>query len=172
MSELSNALGGSAPKHQLRCGDKTYPVMLVTQAVKVAYERALFAHARDALAAVRDVVDKDYYATRMDALVKTYQDEEFAMGSDFGKKSLGRPGGTVLLLSILLGTAVSKPNGEIDITPMPALQVANIVSQVPEEAAAVFKAVIAESFPGVDVEKITGGDSPKAPAPTGASPLG
>jgi hypothetical protein len=46
MSELSSALGGSVPNHQIVCNGKTYHVSLITQAVKVAFERTLYQKAR------------------------------------------------------------------------------------------------------------------------------
>lgn len=155
MSELSNALGGSAPKHNLICKGVKYPVSLITQAVKVAYERALYEKARTALADIKPIVDKDYYERRMDALVERYESGGFAMESEFGQKALTKPGGSILLLSILLGIpAKSATTGEPIIIPMPELDVVNIVSQAPEETALVFKTVVAESFPGVDVNEI------------------
>jgi hypothetical protein len=159
VSELSQALGGAAPKHRIECNGKVDPVGLVTQGVKVAYERALYEKARAALAGVRRDVDKDYYERRMDALVEKYQDGSFAMESEFGRKALQKPGGSILLLSLLMGT--TGPDG---VTPLPELEVITLVSQKPEEVGAVFKTVIAESFPGVDVEKIAA-DLEAAPGP-------
>lgn len=177
MSELSNALGGSGPKHEISCAGKTYPMMYVTQAVKDAYGKALYRRAREALTLIRNEVDKDFYESRMGALVDRYTDGQFAIESEYGKRSLEKPGGSILLLSIMLGTK----NGP-DIIPMSELEVVNIVSQAPEEVKAVFKTVIAESFPGVDVDKLvkdvegTQGVSvvqdatcPKAPSPRPSS---
>lgn len=150
MSELSSALGGSAPKHTIVAGGKAYPVGLVTQAVKVAYEKALYQRARAALADVRAISDKDFYERKLEALVQTYQDGGFAMESEFGRRAMGKPGGSVLLLSLLMGAV--GPDG-VTVVPLPELEVINLVSQAPAEVAAVFKSVVAESFPGVGVEQ-------------------
>lgn len=147
MSELSSALGGSAPKHHISYNGVSYPVMLVTQGVKVAYEKALFQKVRDGLAQIRETVDKDYYEKKMDKLVDRYEEGEFAMESEYGKKTLGKPGGSLMLLGIILGK--KQPDG--DIIPMPQLDVMNLIAAKPEEVAAVFRAVIIESFPGVKV---------------------
>lgn len=152
MSELSSALGGSAPKHHIHCNGKQYPVNLITQAVKVAYEKALFEKARTVIASMKTMFDRDQYAAKVDQLADRYTEGYFAMESEYGQKSLKRPGGSVLLLSILMGQY--SPQGEF-LAPMPELDVINIVSQVPEEAGAVFKVVMTESFPGVDVEKLS-----------------
>lgn len=151
MSELSAAVGGSGPKHQITSNDGvTYPVSLVTQGSKIAYEKALFKRARETLAPIKGIVDKDYYERKMDALVERYEKGDFAMESDFGRQTLGKPGGAVLLLSILMGS--KKPDGEID--PMPELDVMKLIAQKPEETAAVFKAVIVESFPGLSTDEL------------------
>src|ERR1051325_486436 len=100
MSELSSSLGGSASKHHILCKDKAYPVSLVTQNVKVTYEKCLYERARRAIASLKSISDKDYYEAKLDALVEKYQDGYFALESEYGKKALTKPGGSILLLSI------------------------------------------------------------------------
>jgi len=152
MSELSGAVGSAGPKHKITVGNKQYPISLVTQGVKLAFEKALYEKARAALRSIRGDVDKDYYERKMDGLIEHYQTGGFAMESEFGKKAMESPSGVVLLLALLMGTA--NPNDPADITPMSQIDLINAVSAAPDEFAAVFKTVIIESFPGADVEKL------------------
>lgn len=149
MSELSSALGGSAPKHRITAGGRSYPVSLVTQTVKVAFEKALYEKARAAVASVKGIVDRDHYERKIDALTDAYLDGSFSIEAELGRKALTRPGGPVLLLSILMGSPTA--DGK-DITPLPEIEVINVVAQAPEEVAAVFRVVMKESFPAADFE--------------------
>lgn len=178
MSDLSSALGGSAPKHAIVCGGKEYPVGLVTQNVKVAYEKALYQKARAALAEFRGVVDKDYYERKTDALLDHYFKGHFALESEFSRAAMARPGGTLLLLSLLMGRSVADGAGGMTIIPFPELDLINVASQAPDEVAAVLKVVLAESFPAMDVTKAEaaaaaeGEIGPKAPPAPTPGPFG
>lgn len=159
MSELNAALGSA--KHHIRFTDKAgvarcYPVSLVTQAAKAAYAVALFERARDSLGRVKAIADKDYYERKLDALTDAYLNGDFALEAELGRKALTRPGGSVLLLSILMGAADA---------PLPEAEVINVVAQAPDETAAVFKAVMRESFPAADFEAAEAAVAGGPPAP-------
>jgi hypothetical protein len=168
VSELSAALGNAAPKHRIACGGRSYPVSLVDQAVKVAYEKALYQKSRAALAELKSISDKDYYERKLDAMAAKFEEGGFAMESEFGRKALGRPGGSILLLAILMGERVVTPTS-VEITPMSEVAVINVVTQAPDEVGSVLKAVLVESFPGADVEKLAAGVEAAA-APEVAGP--
>lgn len=153
MSELSNALGGAAPKHKITTPDgKTYPVSLITQGVKVAFEKELFRRTRQAMAQIKTIVDKDYYERKMDTLIVQNEEGGFAIESEFGRKALTKPGGAMLLLSLLMGTP--SKNDPTDIDPMPDMLLYSIIAQAPDEVSAIFRTVTKESFPGVDIDKL------------------
>lgn len=166
MSELSTALGSAGPKHRLTANGKTYPVGLITQAVKVAYEKELYHRARRALADVRAITDKDHYERRLDTLIDRYDAGYYAMESDHGRAVFGTPTGTLLMVSLLLGATAA--NG--DITPLPETEAMNVLMAAPEEAASLLKLVIKESFPDLPPEPDAApGDTagPKADPPAG-----
>lgn len=146
MSELSQALGGSAPKHTIKANGKVYSVGLVTQEVKVAYEKALYARAREGVREMKTDLDKDDYAEMFQTLADRYEAGEFALEGERGRKALNSPRGSLLLLSILMN--------------VDEMEVIRIVSENEEEVNSVFKAVIKESFPGSRFEEP---EAPKAP---------
>lgn len=156
MSELSSALGGSAPRHFLTGPDgKKYAIGLVTQNIKIAYEKELFRQARETLASMRPLYDREAYNDRLDALVKKNDDGHFSLGGEFSKAAMGRPRGAIMLLSLLMGTTVSKPNGEIDITPFPEWELMKLVAAAPDEVDTILKVVIRESFPNIPESELT-----------------
>jgi hypothetical protein len=159
MSELSSALGGSVPNHQIVCNGKTYHVSLITQAVKVAFERTLYQKAREALGSVRDISPPVYYEKKLDALLESYQQGKFAMESEFGKKAMANPGGGIMLLSLLMGETRGNT-----IIPLPETEIMAIAVQVPDEASMILRTVMRESFPGVDIDKIEADIKAKAKA--------
>lgn len=167
MSELSTALGGSAPKHFITGPDGTrYPIGLVTQNVKVAYEKELFRQARETLAKMRELYDRDAYNDRLDALVRKNDDGHFSLGGEFSQAAMSRPRGAIMLLALLMGTTVPKPNGEIDIIPFPEWELMKLVAAAPHEIDTLLKVVMRESFPNIpESELITPGtvdtNSPK-----------
>lgn len=166
MSELGNALGGSGSKHPLTIGGKTYHVGLVTQAIKLAYERALYARAREGLAALRGDLDGDMYAEGMFKLSEKYEDGEFALEGERGKKTLKSPHGVTLILSLLMGVDQQ--------------EVLQCLLTDETQVQNVFRSVMRESFPSAawDVkpaegEAASGGQSlPKAPSEPTPAPSG
>jgi hypothetical protein len=156
MSELSNALGGAAPKHTISANGKTYSVGLVTQAVKIAFEKALFQKAREGCKALREDLDPDQYLSLMEKLAKAYEDGDFAMEGSRGKKAIQSPQGAVLILSLLMGCD--------------AQEVLQALLSNESEVLTVFRVVMKESFPGVKFEetpnapKVQPGESPQSSA--------
>jgi hypothetical protein len=150
MSELSRALGDHGPRHEIACNGKTYKVGLVTQAVKVGYEKKLYQHAKDAVTALRHDLDGDQYVGMLTRLTDAYEAGEFAMEGTRGLKALKSPKGAMVLLGLLIGCD--------------EIETLNLASQKKEEVAAALNLAISESFPGATFEKAAdeGDDSPKA----------
>lgn len=146
MSELSSALGGDAPRHVLTVNGKTYTLSLITQGVKVAYEKRLFHKARMALSEVRAFVDKDYYENRMDELIHDYKTGGFAIESEYGQTMMKSASGVLLLLSLLMG----ERKGD-DIVPLPESEVTMVLVSAETELLSMLSAIVSESFPGIDL---------------------
>lgn len=159
MSELSAALGDSAPKHHILCGDKRYPVRLVTQAVKVGFEKLVYEKARAATASIRDITDKEHYHKLINDLLEMNKKGGFSMEAPYGKEVMESPSGAIVLLSLLMGSMCA--DGKT-IEPMPEMDVLKIVAQAPDETNLILRTVMQDSFPGVEVEKVQGTTDPKA----------
>lgn len=142
MSELSAALGGAAPSYTLVVDGKTYTMGLITQAAKVAFEKALFNKAREAARMMKEDWG-DEYGAKLDELSEKFQEGEFSLEGARGQKSLGKPWGVVMMLSILLGVDQQ--------------ETMKLMTTHSDELVSLFKLVVKESFPGVkfdeDVEK-------------------
>ena len=154
MSELSNACGGSAPKHKLTALGKTYEVGLVTNEVKIAFEKDLYHRARTSVATLRGDMDPEDYRTMMHDLAEAYELGEFAMEGLRGKRFLGKPRGTIAILMLLIGV------GEQEMI--------NIVLDNEPEVQSVFRVVMQESFPGakMDFSSLDGIEKKVVPNPS------
>ena len=150
MSELSRALGGDGPPFKLNIGGKTYTVGLVTQDVKAAYEKELFRKARESVAALRNDLPAEDYRGMMTDLAAKYEAGAFAMEGERGRAMLATPRGSMLVLSLLLGVDEQ--------------EVMRVMLADEAQVMAVFRAVLRESFPGVDFAEGGAPDSPKATA--------
>jgi hypothetical protein len=153
MSELSKALGNSGAAHEVECNGKVYRVKLIDQGVKVAFEKKLYQHAKDAVVALRKDLDSDQFVEMLSKLTTAYEQGEFAMESARCRKIMKTPKGSMILMSLLLGCDEHE-----------ALLV---MSQKPQEFKQVLDVVIKESFPGAKVEvknsdESEDDDSPKA----------
>lgn len=139
MSELSKALGDTAPKHTIEANGKTYEVGLITQAVKVGYEKRLYQHAKDAVTALRRDMDSEEYVGMLTKLTDAYEEGQFALEGQRGMKAIQSAKGSLILVSLLTGAD--------------EIEVMNAVSAKPQEFATVIDTVIKESFPGAKVER-------------------
>lgn len=134
MSELSRSVGG--PPFVLNVQGKSYGIGLITQDVKAAYEKELFRKAREAVAALRQDLPAEVYKEMMLELAETFEQGKFAMEGERGQKMLGTPRGSLLVLSLLMGTDEA--------------EVARVLMADEPQVMSVFQAVLRESFPGVD----------------------
>lgn len=149
MSELSAALGGSAPKHTLKANGKSYPVSLITRGVKVAYEKALYALARERVNGLDETFSEAHKDAMSERLMTAYEDGDFDIMGVRGRKILATPVGISTLMGLLM-----------DVTPDEAI---GIFQDNEREVRTVFNTVIRESFPNIKFPE--GDDSPpKSPS--------
>jgi hypothetical protein len=150
MSELSQSIGG--PPFKVTIGDKTYSVGLVTNDIKIAYEKALYAKGREAVVSLRQDLTSEEYIAMMTGLADAHGNGDFAIEGKRGLKALSSPRGSFLILSLLFNVDES--------------ELLKIILADEAQVMSVFKAVLKESFPGVDFKDVTTGDAqlPKAPA--------
>lgn len=136
MSELSQSLGG--PPFKVTIGAKTYSAGLVTNEIKIAYEKALYQKAREAVVGLRADLSSDEYIAIMSSLADAQGNGDFAIEGKRGLKALSSPRGSFLVLSLIFG---------VDET-----ELLNMLLLDEAQVQAVFKAVLRESFPGVKFE--------------------
>src|SRR5579872_6432451 len=98
MSALSEALGVG---HELTVGGKVYHFSLITQDIKVSFERKLFARAKELAKNYRELMDKDEYATHLLKLGDEYQAGEYALESKKGANWLKTVPGMSMLVGLL-----------------------------------------------------------------------
>src|SRR4051812_30721534 len=99
MSALSKVLGSSVP-HEFIHRDKTYKVSCINHAIKCAFERKLFARAKDALAQMKDILTPKEYEDRLDKLNDEYFDGEYSLESVRGQKALQSVQGMLSLVAL------------------------------------------------------------------------
>lgn len=158
MSELSNAIGGSAPKHTLTANGKTYTVGLITQGVKIAYEKALYHKARERIKSLGKEVDDEDRTAMTDRIMTAYEDGDFGILGTRGRKILATPAGVTVIMALLM---------EVE-----EHDVLQILLDNEEDTQAVFKTVLSESFPGVKfpfVNKPEANGEPQGPKAQGES---
>lgn len=166
MSVEGETLGGS---HPFSHNGKDYKVSLINKRIKVAFERALFKKAREALKETRpdyderaaeeaadlpEIKDKDKrdkavaevyakhaaaYKARQDELEDQYTCGDYTFESAKGQKAIGSAPGMLLLISLTFGVDIE--------------EAFNLLTTAGEEVQAMIKLIIRESFPGVKVEE-------------------
>lgn len=151
MSELASVLGDSV-RHPFKVRGKDYSIGLITQDIKVAFAKSVYAKAREGVASLRSDMDKDDYLAMLAKLADEYTLGEFAMEGKRGQAFLLKPLGRIVLLSLLLGVNEHE-----------AMRIL-----VDEDAAAeiqvLLRTVMKESFPGIKDEVLDEGQqSPKVP---------
>lgn len=153
MSELASVLGDSV-RHPFKVRGKDYSIGLITQDVKVAFAKAVYAKAREGVATLRGDMDKDDYLTMLGKLSDEYTLGEFAMEGKRGQAFLLKPLGRIVLLSLLLGVNEHE-----------AMQLlVDEESGASAELQILLRTVMKESFPGMKDELLDGDtESPKAP---------
>ena len=130
MSVLTEALGGT---HEFIHKGKVYRVSLITQAIKAAYEDRLFAKAKEAALAMRQLMPREDYQAHLRQLNDDYIKGEYAFESARGLEVMQKVPGTVMLCSLLFG---------ID-----EMEVLKLVQERQEEVTSLLQLIIKESFP-------------------------
>jgi hypothetical protein len=102
MSTLGEVVGGS---HELSHNGVTYKISLITQKVKVQFERHLFAKRKECLLQIKEMMDSKEYADALEQLSKDYMAGLFAFEGKFGVEFIGTEPGQVYLVSLLFGIA-------------------------------------------------------------------
>lgn len=148
ISELSKALGNAAAPFDIESNGKTYHVKLVDQAVKVAFEKKLYQHAKDAVTGLRADLSSDEYIGMLTQLTQAYEAGEFAMEGTRGIKAIRSPKGALILMSLLLG--------------VDEIETMNLAADRRDELAQALDAVIKESFPGAKIGEKPENNDPKA----------
>ena len=135
MSELSKALGNTAPPHQITHEGKTYSFFLVDQIRKNALEKRLYQNAREAVYADREYMNSEEYLKRLDAVREAYELGQYGFFGERGGKILQTPRGMLMLLEVLTGENEDA--------------VIELMTARPEEVNTVIRTIMSESFKGV-----------------------
>ncbi len=132
MSALTECVGTSVP-HEFVHRNKTYSVQLITQAVKAGYEKKFFARAKEAAAAMRELMDKADYSKHLKELNDDYISGAYAFESPKGLAALQTVSGMLILCSLLFGCDET--------------ELLQLVNERREEVTSLIELLIRESFP-------------------------
>lgn len=132
MGTLSEC-GGATTPHQITHDGKTYTVGLVTQEVKIAFERKLFAQARDAALALKECMTPDEYRQHLKTLNDDYISGKYALESERAVSLLQTPKGCLLLCGLLIGADET--------------ELLRLLVRRKDEVTAMLEVVLRESFP-------------------------
>lgn len=139
MSELTKILGDDGPRYEFPYKGEVYRVSLVTQQVKVAYEKRLFARAKAVAREMRDLLTPREYRKHLKQLNDDYIAGEYAFMSLRGMKAMKSVESMTYLVSLLFGISEEKALG--------------LTADATEEVEALLDVVLRESFP-VDPVKL------------------
>lgn len=132
MSVLSEVIGNSVPHEFIHKG-KTYKVGLITQGIKCAFERKLYARAVEAASLMKEAMTATEYQEHLAKLRDDYATGEYAFESNRGQKSLQTIPGIIAICSLLFHT------DELDLIKLVNERTADIVS--------LLQLLLKESFP-------------------------
>ncbi len=127
-----------AGPHEFDHKGKTYTVSLITQNVKLAFEKGLFARAKRAALELRDLLSPEDYLAHVKALNDDYISGQYAFESERGLAAVSTISGMVLLTSLLFGC--------------PEDEVVPILTERKDEVIGLIQMIFKESFPGTDKE--------------------
>jgi len=142
-----------ATQHTLTIGERSVTVKMIDQGVKLAFERAFYAAARQreesqcldelttaiASGLSADAIDRlqQQHEARLDDLKDDYQCGKFALLSRRGRKAIAEPEGLVRLLTLIMSATEQEVIAALSDRAKQA------------EINSILSAVIAESFPGM-----------------------
>ena len=160
MSELSQIAGNHGVPYSLETPDGTVTFSLITQAVKIEFEKALYAQAKDALREDRAEMGDEWYERKLDALREQYEAGEYAFESERGKKALRNATWAVRFLQMItrLGGTPLTWEKALDLMASHGAEVKNILAQV-----------LKDSFPSL---RLAEQKAAKGKAKKGGDPLG
>lgn len=142
MSCLGEVLGGAVP-HQFFHKEKTYKVSLITQAVKLAYERHLYGKAKEAAAGMRELMNGEEYRQHLKELNDSYIMGEYAFESKRGLEYMQTAPGVLALASLLFDTD--------------EMTLMKLVGERPDDVSSLIQLLVKESFPAEEgVQQETG----------------
>lgn len=131
MSDLSAVLGNAGAPHQITHGDRTYTFSFITQRVKSAIEKRLYARAREQVYLDGGLLTPDERAAELEKARAKYERNGFSFYSEAFVQSLDTPKGCLLLLEVLTGETEE--------------DVMTLLANRPEEVKSVLRVVVQES---------------------------
>jgi len=124
-----------AAPHEFVHKDKIYKVSLINQAIKLKYEQAMFARAKEAALVMRDLMDASQYRDHLKQLNDDYISGAYGMDSPRGLETLKSTWGGVTLIALLFGI----DNHEA----------VKLLTERKDDVTALLEVVLHESFPAV-----------------------
>jgi hypothetical protein len=160
MSELSQALGNHGKKHAItrdvtdEAGNVTtesYEFSLITQGVKIDYEKSLYAKAKDAIKTDRAEMGAAWYERKLDDLRTQFEAGEFAFESPRGQKALKSNAFALTFLTLLVTR---------DGQPIDSNRALDLMASNGPEVKNTLRLILNESFPSL-AKKQEGEADPK-----------
>ena len=130
MSTINECLG---TPHEFTHKGKTYQVSLITQNIKAAFEKRLFARAKEAALTMRDLMTTEDYRQHLKFLNDDYIAGQYAFESDRGIKAVQTINGMVSLCSLLFNVDEQ--------------EMLKIIVERKEEVTSLVNLIFKESFP-------------------------
>jgi hypothetical protein len=165
MSALAEALGNAVP-HEFIDEGKTYKVNMVTPAVQLAFEKHMWALARETARDLKDLMSVEEFERHIDKISKAYQAGGYSMKSDSGAQFIATPRGVVWLIMQLFGV---DDNTALDLLVRREQELSDLVNVILCESIPAFRSAVkkkeakaAEKKPEANTE---GAADPNAQAP-------
>lgn len=126
----ADLLGG---KHTFEHNGRRYEVSLITQAVKIKFEQALFARAKAAAREIKDLMDAPGYAAHLKALNDSYISGDYCLESEGGLAFLRSTTGSLTVIGLIFN---------VDET-----EALTLLQEREEDVVNLLRLVLCESFP-------------------------
>jgi hypothetical protein len=101
MGQLSQALGADGAAHTFIHDGVSYPVSLITQAVKDSFSKSLFAKAKEAARHMRDLMSPEQYERHLERLNDDFISGAYDFESERAAAALHTPSGCLDLCCLL-----------------------------------------------------------------------
>lgn len=150
MSVLSQVLGGAGEPHTIQYKGKTYQVRPLDQKAKDAFQKRLFASARESAAGLKDLMTPEQYDAHLLKLNDEFLLGEYALESKRGLAYLQTTAGRLAIAAILLNAT--------------DYEVMCLLAERGSEVGSLVALTLKESLPQVAVRP-SEGDDPNASGP-------